>query len=217
MAKVKMPIVGTSASGQLGKSIVYGSWRGVSYARQLVHPSNPRTENQMKTRSVFSYLNEFYKIAPSALAEVWDEYAKGKPFLGRNAFLSFNISALRESIDNIDQVNSPGVRGGFALASLQATQTGNAGELMISVSWPVSIPGGWTIQRAYAIVFRVQDPHEAVVEQIRLGQIHYPDNSVVVSGLSSGEMYVVSAWAVYLRSDGKVAYGPSLNVLGQPL
>jgi len=50
MSKLTGPCLSLSASGQIAKSIVYGVWKGIAYARQYTTPSNPKTENQMTQR-----------------------------------------------------------------------------------------------------------------------------------------------------------------------
>jgi hypothetical protein len=51
MAKTKAPLFGLGASGQLGKAIVFGSWKGIGTAREYVKPSNPDTVPQQTQRA----------------------------------------------------------------------------------------------------------------------------------------------------------------------
>lgn len=50
MAKPKAPLFGFGASGQLGKAIVYGSWKGIDVAREYVIPANPQSSSQQTQR-----------------------------------------------------------------------------------------------------------------------------------------------------------------------
>lgn len=50
MAKPTAPLFGFGASGQLGKSLVYASWKGLPVARRYVVPANPRTAPQQVQR-----------------------------------------------------------------------------------------------------------------------------------------------------------------------
>jgi len=54
MAKIKMPLMGMEASGQLGKTLVYFNWKGLNCARMHVVPSNPNTASQQARRTVLS-------------------------------------------------------------------------------------------------------------------------------------------------------------------
>lgn len=79
MSKVVAPTMGFSASGKLGKSIVYFSHLGRNVVRGLVTPANPMTEGQGQarlllgalgraTRAVFlgsAYLTDLKTVTPS--------------------------------------------------------------------------------------------------------------------------------------------------------
>lgn len=215
MAKAKAPLMGFKARGQLGKSIVFGEWRGVQYARSHTVPANPRTAEQMKTRDVFAFLNEYWRNAPLIAHEPWHEYARGKPLHGRNALLSFNVSALREATDLTDFVASPGVLSAPALAGLSVTAGASAGELVATATAP-TLPAGWSLDRVVFIALRNQDPHGSMLEIVRALEDTTAPYSVTFTGLTSGEQYLVAAWGVYTRPDGKTAIGPSINAVGTP-
>ena len=50
MAKVKAPLFGLEARGQLGGAIVYFPWKGIQAVREYVIPANPRTDVQQAQR-----------------------------------------------------------------------------------------------------------------------------------------------------------------------
>ena len=54
MAKPKAPLFGFGASGQLGRSIVFGNWKGIDVAREYVVPANPDTAAQSTQRGYFT-------------------------------------------------------------------------------------------------------------------------------------------------------------------
>jgi len=54
MAKVTSPLFSMGASGQLGKSLVYMSWKGIDDVRQYVIPANPKTVAQTAQRGYFT-------------------------------------------------------------------------------------------------------------------------------------------------------------------
>lgn len=54
MAKVTGPLMSMSASGQVGKAIVFAAWKGVNYVRQYVIPSNPESEDQGDQRIILA-------------------------------------------------------------------------------------------------------------------------------------------------------------------
>lgn len=60
MAKVKMPLMSASASGQVAKSLVYFSWKGLDVVRSYVIPANPNTSSQQTQRGYFSNAVELF-------------------------------------------------------------------------------------------------------------------------------------------------------------
>jgi hypothetical protein len=52
MAKVTGPLMSMSASGQIGKAIVFAGWKGINYVRQFVIPSNPQSADQGDVRVI---------------------------------------------------------------------------------------------------------------------------------------------------------------------
>lgn len=51
MAKVTGPLMSVSASGAFASSMVFASWKGTSYVRQLVVPLNPKSAGQETARN----------------------------------------------------------------------------------------------------------------------------------------------------------------------
>lgn len=66
MAKVKAPLFGLGASGQLGKALVYFNWKGVDVVRSHVVPANPQTDPQTTQRD---YLKDAVTDIHAAQAE----------------------------------------------------------------------------------------------------------------------------------------------------
>ena len=56
MAKLTGPLLSFGATGQIAKTMVVGTWRGIDYARQYVVPANPRTTAQQANRTRFALL-----------------------------------------------------------------------------------------------------------------------------------------------------------------
>ena len=208
MAKVKRPIVSGEASGTLGGDVVYSSWRGVKYARRHVVPANPNTVEQQKTRDVFSWLNDGYKIMPPLLREVWDIFSRGEPMTDRNAFIKINVPLLREATDLTNYVASPGAGGGFPLASLSASSPSAGTVQAIATISP--LPTGWAVRSVIFAVLRDQDPHGDFMGRWEAREVTASPYQVTISGLTAGR-YLVAAYAKFTRPDGRTAFGPSLN------
>ena len=206
MAKSKSPLFGLEASGSVGDSVVFAKWRGVQYARRHVIPANPRTVEQMKTRNAFLFLNQLWFRAPPLFHEPWAAYATGRPLTDRNAFIKFNVPLLRDANNLAALVGSPGVGGGFALASLSAN--GGFGEINVSATVP-ELPAGWSVDYVVFAVVSDGDPHGPFNGVIRAQSDPTAPYAILFVELPEGP-YRVLAWARYTKPDGSKAFSPSL-------
>jgi len=213
VAKTSAPILSFGASGQIGKTVVFGSWRGVKYARQHVTPSNPQTASQTLTRSAFSFLQSVYKVAPVGFTEPWAAYAKGKQLTDRNAFTKFNLPVLREETDLANFVFSPGALGGLPPTAVVATP--GSGQLSIAITAPSQVPTDWVIAAAHAAVILDQDPQTDSDYEIQEGEDATSAYVVVITGLAAA-LQRVGAWLEWTRPDGLIAYSPSIVTSATP-
>lgn len=211
MATVTAPLLSFGASGQIAKSMVFGSWKGIPYSRRYVVPSNPRSTEQTLTRNAFSFLNDVFKVAPTNFRAAWDRYSVGKPMTDRNAFIKFNNSMLREAVDLEGLWMSPGAFGG--LAAGVALVAGND-QVTVNLTPPDPLPPGWTIVRAVAAAILNQDPQNPTDFDIVEGTDATSPYSVVLP-LGSALEYAVAGWFVYQRSSltTDLAYGPAQAAL----
>jgi hypothetical protein len=97
MAKVKSPLFGFDASGQLAKTLVYMKWKGINDVRQHVIPANPNTAAQQAQRAFIADCVALWHSTgwtPNDLT-AWNRYAgvKPRPMSGYNAFSSDFINA----------------------------------------------------------------------------------------------------------------------------
>jgi len=211
MAKTVAPLFGFDAAGSLGKSIVFSRWRGRSYVRRHQVPSNPQSVEQTKTRSLFSWLNAVYKVAPSQILDVWEAAASGKALTARNSFIKANLPFLRDETDLNNIVLSGGARGGIP-PTLVAVTPGND-QLTVDVTAPATLPSGWTIAKAVVAAIPDQDPQSDADYVITAGEDATSTYQVVLA-LADATLYQVGAWFVYNRPDGSLAYSASVQTTG---
>ena len=81
MAIVKAPLLSLGASGQLGKALVFGTWKGLKTVRQHVEPANPNTADQQTQRTLVT-----------DQVSAWKNY-----FTGAEGRAAWNRSALNDS------------------------------------------------------------------------------------------------------------------------
>lgn len=220
MSRITAPLLSLGARGQIGKGIVFGSWRGIPYARQYVVPANPRTVGQTLTRNVFANLDDQFKRMLTLAQAPFHAAAKGRPLTGRNVFLRDNVSALRPEADMALYVASGGVNGG--LPGLNFTAAGGAlsGEIDIDIDIGQN-PVGWSADSVSFTVFPDRDPATAMTgfvdeaSEVGPGDTYSPPVNVAhtFTGLTGGSDYVCSAWILWTRSDGELAYGPASTAI----
>lgn len=90
MAKTQAPFLSLGAKGQLAKTVVASTWKGIKTMRQYVVPANPRTTAQVAHRTLFGDVVALWKTFITAAADIsaWNRLAlqSGKPQSGFNAF-----------------------------------------------------------------------------------------------------------------------------------
>ena len=60
MAKVKGPLFGLSASGTIGHTLTYSSWKGIQYVKQCPVPLDPNSPSQQIVRGRFTDIIEVW-------------------------------------------------------------------------------------------------------------------------------------------------------------
>lgn len=101
MVKPKAPLFGLGASGKLGGSLVYGSWKGLDVAREYVIPANPQSAAQTVQRGYFSdAVADWHTTGATALEAAdklaWNRYAG---VLGRmSGFNAFTREWVNEAV-----------------------------------------------------------------------------------------------------------------------
>jgi len=213
MSKVTAPLLSFGASGSIAKTQVYSKWKGRAYVRRHVIPANPNSAEQQLTRNSFTWLSQLWKNSPALVTAPWDLFAQGQVLTGRNAWIGKNIEVLRTLSVNDDMIFSPGAKGGPAPTSVTAA----AGVTLINVTIvPPTPPTGWTITQCVAAAIRQQDPQSGLLYTVAAAFDATDPFVPSITGLVTGQVYVVGGWVEYAKPDGSVAYSPSLNDTATP-
>jgi len=213
MAKTTAPLLSFGGSGQIGKTMVYGSWKGRPYVRRHVIPANPQSAEQTVTRNAFSFLQSVYKFAPAEITDVWTSYASGLVMTARNGFTKLNLPVIRGEADLDLLTLSGGSLGGPPPTGM--TPTPGSGTLTVDVAVPAVLPQGWTINKAVVAAIADQDPDSGTLFTITAGSDATSTYQVVLSGLDA-VLYQVRAWLVWNRPDGSLAYSPDIADTATP-
>lgn len=208
MARLTGPLMSLGASGTIAKTLTYGDWKGISYARTRVIPANPNTSEQQLTRDVFRFLPQVYKFDPTIAREPWIAAVTGVPMTPINMILSKNTGVLRDALDLDLMVLSPGARGGIPPASIVSTP--GSGQLSVAVTAP-SIPSGWSIVAAQGVVLRDQDPHDDLIAAPVAVEDTSAPYTLVFTGLTGGQVYQIGVWLKWLTPNQDNAYSVALR------
>jgi hypothetical protein len=208
MAKTRAPLLSFGARGQIGKTAVYASWRGVPYVRERVTPANPRTTSQTNNRSIFGNMRAIWKVMPADARAPWDAFASGRPFTGMNAFLGQNVAALQGDSDLTDLILSPGARGGFPAASVSAVTGGAGGEIDVTITAP-TLPSGWTVTDTFAVAVEDFDPTTTAPGVVFSASDNSSPYEPNLTGLTATTDYAVGAFIEYEKPNGQTAYSVS--------
>jgi hypothetical protein len=216
MSKTIAPLLSFGAAGQLARTAVYASWKGIPYVRRYVIPANPRTSRQMVTRLLFRKLQAMWLLMPAAGKAPFAANAQGRPYTAANKFTSINVAGIDTETPPTDMdffKGSPGAKGGLPPATAIATP--GVGTLTVAVGAP-ALPDGWTINKAVGIAFWDQDPGDAFTGVIQAQEDATSTYSLAFTGLSNAHLYQISVWLVWNRPDGSLAYSTSITLQSTP-
>lgn len=201
------------ASGQIGSSIVFSKWKGRAYARRYVIPVNPKTTEQTKTRTAFQFLNDIWRYWPSGAKAAWSLYATNNRFIDRNGFMKLNVSPLRTATDLSGMTISVAAGSGIAAAGM--TLTPGAGQITVALTAP-TLPSGWSITNAWALAIADVNPQTEETTSIVAGSDSSDPYSIVLAGLTTGQIYRVGGWFEFTTDTGAKAYGVSIQDVATP-
>src|SRR5215213_8906421 len=104
MPTVNGALFSLEASGQLGKAIVYSSWKGRSYVRAYTVPENPRSMAQIFQRAALANLSKWWGALITANKTAYEDLAAAGNYSTFNAYAKYNLD--RESI-NVAPIGAP--------------------------------------------------------------------------------------------------------------
>lgn len=89
MAKLTFSVLVADVRGKAG-DVVFSSWKGRSYARTRVTPSNPNTAAQQAVRNSMASVVAQWQSLTSTLKGIWNVAASALSLSGYNLFVSQN-------------------------------------------------------------------------------------------------------------------------------
>lgn len=210
MAKINAPLLSLGGKGQIGKGIVFSSWKGIKTARQYTVPANPRTVAQQANRTRFALLREMFKLAPSQVRAPYVAFVRGRPLTPDNKFVGENNRLLNGETDLLLMNMSPGANGGLPAQAVVGAATANPGEVTVTITPPDQLPVGWTIVSCDAAAVIDQDPVGIFTGPFVAGSDDAAPYVVTLDGFPATSDLVVFGWVVYEKPNGDLAYSVSL-------
>jgi hypothetical protein len=92
MVRVNGPAFSLGASGSIGGALVFSSWKGRPYIRELVTPHNPKSVAQTSVRAMFKFLAHDFASLDAADKATWDAAAKILNASSFNAYMRDNMN-----------------------------------------------------------------------------------------------------------------------------
>lgn len=133
MALVNGPLFSLEASGQLGKALVYTTWKGRALVRAYAVPTNPNSIAQRARRTWVALLNTIWQGMDDTDKGSWADLAAAGNYSTFNGFTSFNLDAQTADAgptkNRGDSPSSPG------FVDDGTTVTG--GENKITIDWAI--------------------------------------------------------------------------------
>ena len=205
MPRLNGPLFSLGAAGQLGKSVVYSSWKGRAYGRKFVVPTNPNDLDQRFQRQMLAALTgwwQYLKTQP-ALINDWLEIAAAENFSTFNAFIKTNLH--RETLDRVP-IGGPSLTGPNQAGNVNEVHLlGGVNEITADFQWDLTpdtsdltllilatngggIPSAQTFQRVLAHVANQgnNDPFQRRFGQIPAGSYEATAITIGPNGSTSG-------------------------------
>lgn len=150
MVKLKGPLGSAEASGSLGRTAIFSSWKGRAYAKAHAVPTNPNTAPQISVRAMLAFLSQQWAAFTAPNKATWNEIAAQKNIPPYNAFLSDNLD--RWKMFHAPSKAHPAAETGTQPESDGLSTIGGVGHIHFSAEW-IALNNAWGL-----IIFHVAFP-----------------------------------------------------------
>lgn len=182
MVRVKAPLMSLDASGTVGKSIVFSSWKGRSYVRRHAIPSNPKSGLQVGIRSVFGFLTQHFAYLTPAELAIWKAQAEAKNLTPLNALIADGVERARRNLGwRSDPSDEDPVEVNPPTDLLATPQPGTA-----VLTWtPGAFPSATFCWAVYSSTLDIFTPDISNL----VGVVPYLQTQITLRGLQAGTTY----------------------------
>lgn len=156
MSKLTAPLLSFSASGQIAKTMVASTWKGIPYMRKYVVPANPKTAAQITQRgyvtSIVSAWKNYFTVAEGRAA--WNRWATydSRTLSGFNSFASQALKMIPSDPDASFASTAVAGAGNICTWTMLGIDDGAAGDEAGDFEiWVGSTISGMTLFESVAI------------------------------------------------------------------
>jgi len=142
MAKVDAGALSFGASGTIGGTMTFSSWKGRPYVRRRVIPSNPKSGGQVGVRAGMRWGSRAWAGLSGAQQATWETPAAARAISPFNAFVSVGQQRIRNNLTY--QQSNPAETAADPAAVTGASAT--ASVRTITLAWTDSVTAGaWNV------------------------------------------------------------------------
>jgi len=152
MVKVTAPCLSLGASGSIAGALVFSTWKGRPYVRELVKPSNPKSGGQVGVRAMFRFLSQIWAGLTSGNKATWESRADDSVISPFNAFMGYNQTRWRSF--KAPSKEDPAAEASATPDAPTTTPTGGIRQIQLSIADGVAAPDwGYIIHRSQTTGF----------------------------------------------------------------
>lgn len=142
MVRLKAPLFSLGASGTIGGSVTFSTWKGRDYARRHAIPANPKSGGQLSVRAMMQFLSQYWTLLSASEQADWETRAAVTNISPFNAYIGYNMDRWGRELYPSQQDPAAAVGTAGTLANESAT----AGVRSITVSDEVTVlADNWAI------------------------------------------------------------------------
>jgi len=182
MARTKAPLLSLDASGSIAKAIVYSKWKGRSYVRSSVKPSNPKSGLQVGMRASLKFLTQIYAHIGATAQANWKAAAKKQNITALDQMVKVNQTRQRQ---NFGMIEDPAFTAG-AVEAAPGAPSATAQPKSLALAWTdsagandwctavfMSVTNGFTPDVSNMIAIVPHGNQKLVVEKLVTGTTYY--------------------------------------------
>ncbi len=178
MVKLTGPMFSLTASGTIGGTLTYASWKGRAYARQRVIPTNPQSAGQTGMRSMFKFLSQEWSGLSAPDQASYDADATAKEISPFNSYMALNMNRWKNYLP--PTMNFTPAEASTPLTVTTQTLTGGEAYANIDLT-PSAATDIWGFE-IYRELAAITDPNNsntvAVIPADGANSVEYNDTSL---------------------------------------